>query len=66
MVFSVLLHNLAKSKKPDHKVPKFITQLLNTKFGTVMRFTSLEVIIIDILLLSKIYIVFPVEQEGVC
>ncbi|XP_060848778.1 acetylcholine receptor subunit alpha-like 1 [Rhopalosiphum padi] len=42
MVFSVLLHNLAKSKQPDHKVPKYITQLLNTKFGTVMRFTSLK------------------------
>uniref|UniRef100_A0A2S2PKS1 Neuronal acetylcholine receptor subunit alpha-7 n=1 Tax=Schizaphis graminum TaxID=13262 RepID=A0A2S2PKS1_SCHGA len=42
MVFSVLLHNLAKYKQPDHKVPKYITQLLNTKFGTVMRFTSLK------------------------
>lgn len=42
MVFSVMLHNLAKSKQPDHKVPKYITQLLNTKFGTVMRFTSLK------------------------
>jgi len=46
MVFSVLLHNLAKSKQPDHKVPKYITQLLNTKFGTVMRFTSMKVNII--------------------
>lgn len=46
MVFSVLLHNLAKSKQPDHKVPKYITQLLKTKFGTVMRFTSMKVNII--------------------
>lgn len=43
MVFSILLHNLAKSKQSDTKVPKCITRLLNTKFGTVMRFTSLKV-----------------------
>jgi len=42
MVFSVLLHNLSKSKQPDHKVPKYITQLLNTKIGTVLRFTSFK------------------------
>lgn len=42
MVFSVLLHNLAKSNKPDHKVPRYVSRLLNTKFGTVMRFTSLK------------------------
>ncbi|XP_050442726.1 neuronal acetylcholine receptor subunit beta-3-like [Adelges cooleyi] len=41
MVFSVLLHNLARSEQSDDKVPKCIKQLLNTKFGTVMRFTSL-------------------------
>lgn len=43
MVLSVLLHNLAKSTTPDHKVPKYITNLLNTRFGTVMRLTSLKV-----------------------
>ncbi|XP_025412106.1 acetylcholine receptor subunit alpha-type acr-16-like isoform X2 [Sipha flava] len=42
MVLSVLLHNLAKSTTPDHKVPKYITNLLNTKFGTVLRHTSFE------------------------
>ncbi|VVC36084.1 Nicotinic acetylcholine receptor,Neurotransmitter-gated ion- [Cinara cedri] len=42
MILSVVLHNLAKYKQPNEKVPKYITQLLNTKFGTVMRFTSLK------------------------
>lgn len=45
MVLSVLLHNLAKSKQSNRRVPKCITQLLNTKFGTVLRFTSLKVIV---------------------
>lgn len=46
MVFSVLSHNLAKSNQPDDKVPKNITWLLNTKFGTVLRFKSLQVILL--------------------
>lgn len=55
MVFSVLLHNLAKSNKPDHKVPRYVSRLLNTKFGTVMRFTSLKVCIIKYLITTFIF-----------
>ncbi|XP_050533618.1 acetylcholine receptor subunit alpha-type acr-16-like isoform X2 [Daktulosphaira vitifoliae] len=40
MVFSVMLHNLAKSTQPEDKMPKWIKLLLDTKFGTVLRFTS--------------------------
>lgn len=55
MVFSVWVHNLAKSTKPDNKVPKYVSQLLNTKFGTVMSFTSLKVKIK--IIKKKLYII---------
>jgi len=55
MVFSVLLHNLAKSNKPDHKVPRYVSRLLNTKFGTVMRFTSLKVCAVKYLTATFIF-----------